>query len=69
MIARIQESDVFHVDDSPVTLLRNRRYATAWVYLGVTANPFTLFDFTNSRSQECPMRFLLNFQGLVQGDA
>ena len=50
-------------------LLRLRRTAFAWVYLGDAANPYTLFDFTPGRSQTFPQAFLAGYQGFVHADA
>jgi transposase len=69
MVARVKQSFALHVDDSPVTLLRPRRTAYAWVYVGDPANPFTVFDLTAGRSQEFPMRFLDGYRGFVHADA
>jgi transposase len=69
MRRRLLQSFVIHADDSPVTLLRPRRTAYAWVSLGDTANPYTLFDFTAGRSQTFPQAFLAGYRGFVQADA
>jgi transposase len=63
MRRRLLQSFVIHADDSPVTLLRPRRTAYAWVSLGDTANPYTLFDFTAGRSQTFPQAFLIRHLG------
>lgn len=69
MIARVKQSFAIHADDTPVTLLRPRRTASAWVDLGDVANPFTVFDLTAGRSQEHPTRFLDGYRGYLQADA
>jgi hypothetical protein len=50
-------------------LLRPRRTAYAWVYLGDAANPYTLFDFTAGRRHEFPQAFLAGYRGFVHADA
>ena len=50
-------------------LLRPRRSAYAWVYLGDAQNPYTLFDLTAGRSQTFPQRFLAGYRGFVHADA
>jgi transposase len=69
MRKRLLQSFAIHADDSPLVLLRPRRTAFAWVYLGDTANPYTLFDFTPGRSQTYPQAFLAGFRGFVHADA
>jgi hypothetical protein len=50
-------------------LLRPRRTAYAWVYLGDAQNPYTLFDLTAGRSQSFPQAFLAGYRGFVHADA
>lgn len=69
MIHRLKQSAMLHADDSPVSLMRPRRSAYAWVYLGDAANPYTLFDLTVGRRREFPETVLAGFQGFVQADA
>ena len=69
MVERVKQSYVVHADDTPLTLLRPRRTAYAWVYLGDAANPYTVFDLTAGRSQEFPTTFLAGFAGFLQADA
>ena len=68
MVGRVKASFVIHADESPVTLLQPRRTAYAWVYLGDTANPFTLFDVTPGRGDEYPAAFLAGYTGFVHAD-
>jgi transposase len=51
MRRRLFQSFAIHADDTPLVLLRPRRTAYAWVYLGDVLNPYTLFDLTAGRSQ------------------
>lgn len=69
MHQRLMRSFAIHADDTPVVLLRLRRTAFVWVYLGDDANPFTLFDLTPGRSQTYPQAFLAGYQGFVHADA
>jgi transposase len=69
MHRRLLQSFAIHADDTPLLLLRPRRTAFAWVYLGDTANPYTLFDLTAGRSQNFPQTFLAGYTGFVHADA
>ncbi len=69
MHARIRQSHAIHADDTPVTLLRPRRAAFAWVYLGDASHPYTLFDLTAGRRREFPEAFLTGYAGYVHADA
>lgn len=69
MIARIKLSHALHADETPVTLLRPRRSAWAWAYLGDAANPYTAFDLTVGRGRAHPAAFLGDYRGFVQADA
>jgi transposase len=69
MHQRLLRSFAIHADDTPLLLLRPRRTAYAWVYLGDAQNPYTLFDLTAGRSQTFPQRFLDGYRGFVHADA
>ena len=69
MASRVKASYALHADETPVTLLRPRRSAYAWVYLGDAANPYTVFDLTPGRRKEFPEAFLAGYSGFVQADA
>jgi transposase/uncharacterized coiled-coil protein SlyX len=69
MHQRLLQSFALHADDTPLVLLRPRRTASAWVYLGDAANPYTLFDLTPGRSQTFPQAFLAGYRGFVHADA
>ena len=69
LVDRIKQSYAVHADDTPVTLLQPRRQAYAWVVVGDRDHPFTAFDLTTSRSQQCPARFLAGYAGFVHADA
>jgi transposase len=66
---RLLHSFAIHADDTPLVLLRPRRTAYAWVYLGDDKNPYTLFDLTAGRRQEFPQLFLAGYRGFVHADA
>lgn len=74
MKERIKKSRVIWTDDTPVKMQdredeRNMRNARVWVYLGDKQNPFTVFDFTESRRRDGPVKFLGDFKGFLQADA
>lgn len=69
MRQRLLRSFAIHADDTPLVLLRPRRTAYAWVYLGDADNPYTLFDLTAGRSQTFPQTFLAGYRGFVHADA
>jgi transposase len=62
-----------HTDDTPVRLLDPGRGKTQtarfWVYVGDDGYAFIIFDFTPSRSQDGPEKFLKRFKGYLQADA
>jgi transposase len=68
MHRRLLQSFAIHADDTPLLLLRPRRTAYAWVYLGDTQNPHTLFDLTAGRSQTFPQAFLAGYHGFIHAD-
>lgn len=69
MHRRLLQSFAIHADDTPLLLLRPRRTAFAWVYLGDVQNPYTLFDLTAGRGQTFPQVFLAGYRGFVHTDA
>lgn len=69
MRRRLLRSFAIHADDTPLLLLRPRRTAFAWVYLGDADHPYTLFDLTAGRSQTFPQKFLDGYRGFVHADA
>jgi transposase len=68
MHRRMLQSFAIHADDTPLLLLRPRRTAYAWVYLGDAQNPYTLFDLTAGRSQTFPQAFLAGYHGFIHAD-
>jgi transposase len=69
MRLRLLQSFAIHADDTPLLLLRPRRTAYAWVYLGDSKNPYTLFDLSAGRSHTFPQAFLAGYRGFVHADA
>ncbi|MFS8138777.1 MAG: IS66 family transposase, partial [Thermomonas sp.] len=73
MARQIILSSKVHTDDTPVNLLDPGRGKTQtarfWVYVGDDNYPFTVFDFTPSRSRDGPEKFLKGFKGYLQADA
>lgn len=73
MIARLRMSKVIHTDDTPVKVqdreLDRTRTGRFWVYLGDRSQPYTVFDYTPSRSRDGPRRFLRGWSGYLQADA
>lgn len=66
-------SKVIHTDDTPVKVqdreLDRTRTGRFWVYLGDRRHPYTIFDYTPSRSRDGPRRFLEGWSGFLQADA
>ena len=70
MIRLILLSKVIHTDDTPVDILTSTssiesdksrngtRTGRFWVYLGDREHPYTIFDYTPSRSRDGPVKFL-----------
>jgi transposase len=69
MADRMRRSHAVHADETPVPLLRPRRTAYAWVYVGDAANPYTVFDLTPGRGKEYPEALLAGYSGYVHADA
>lgn len=73
MIERLRLSKVIHTDDTPVKVqdreLDRTRTGRFWVYLGDRGHPYTVFDYTPSRSRDGPRRFLQGWSGYLQADA
>ena len=62
MCTEVLASRVIHTDDTPVDVLdrtqKGTRTGRFWVYLGDKDHPYTVFDYTPSRSRDGPMQFL-----------
>ena len=73
MSRRVKQSKVIHTDDTPVPVQDPNRDKTRtgrfWVYVGDTAHPYTVYDYTPTRSRDGPLRWLDDFRGYLQADA
>lgn len=73
MRERVLQSKVIHTDDTQVKLidpmLRGTKLARFWAYVGDGNQPYTVYDFTESRAREGPAHFLKGFEGYLQADA
>lgn len=70
---RLRASRIIHTDDTSVKLLDglsgHARTARFWAYIGDARNPYTVYDFTDSRKRDGPQEFLAGFAGYLQADA
>jgi transposase len=73
MVAEVLRSKVVHTDDTTVPVLDpslpRTRTAQFWVYVGDVRHPYTVYDFTPTRSRDGPEKFLEPFSGYLQADA
>ena len=73
MTERVQQSRVIHTDDTPVPIqspgARQCRKGRIWCYLGDAANPYTVDDYTPSRTRDGPAKWLSGYEGYLQADA
>lgn len=73
MITLILQSHNIHTDDTTVKLLvpllGRAQIARFWAYLGDRQHPYTVYDFTESRSRDGPAKFLQGYRGYLQADA
>jgi hypothetical protein len=73
MIARIKKSRRVDTDDTPVPIqspgAKKCRQGRIWCYLGDEANPYTVYDYTPSRSRDGPAKWLADYEGYLQADA
>jgi transposase len=69
----VLQSPVLWTDDTPVTVLTGEKSGSAtgrfWVYIGDVLHPYSVYDFTMSRSRDGPATFLAKFKGFLQADA
>jgi len=68
MREEVLRSRVIHTDDTPVKVQdqkkqRTTRKAYLWPYVGDADRPYTVFDYTPTRSREGPENFLESFRG------
>ena len=73
MKALILQSKVIGTDDTPVPVLDPKRGKTRtgrlWVYVGDRGHPYTVFDYTPTRSRDGPTNFFGAYAGYIQADA
>jgi len=73
MAERVRQSQVIHTDDTPVPIqsrgAKQCRKGRIWCYLGDEANPYTVYDYTPSRSRDGPAKWLASYEGYLQADA
>jgi transposase len=73
MRLRVLLSAVMWTDDTPVTVLvggaEGSRKGRFWTYVGDDEYPYSVYDFTMSRSRDGPQEFLKDFRGYLQADA
>ena len=69
----VQAAPIIWTDDTFVTVLGGGEPGSHkgrfWVYIGPTALPYDVYDFTEDRKGDGPSRFLANFTGFLQADA
>ncbi|MBI1785853.1 IS66 family transposase [Candidatus Sumerlaeota bacterium] len=71
MKKELLRSAAIHSDDTPVPVLEPTRTHRAylWTYLGDEAHPFTVYDFTWTRSRAGPEGFVGEYRGYLHADA
>ena len=73
MTERVRLSKVIHTDDTTVPIqspgAKQCRKGRIWCYLGDEANPYTVYDYTPSRSRDGPAKWLEGYEGYLQADA
>jgi transposase len=73
MKQRALSSKVVQTDDTPVPVLDpelpRTRTGRIWTYVGDAEHPYTVYDYTPSRSRDGPDEFLKDFRGYLQADA
>src|SRR3954451_4104798 len=71
--ARVLQSPVIWTDGTPVTVLGGEEPGSSkgrfWVYIGDAEHPYSVSDFTMSRSRDGPAAFLKDYRGFLQADA
>jgi transposase len=69
---RVLQSSVMWTDDTHVTVLGGEQGSFKgyfWAYLGDDQHPYSVYDFTASRSRDGPTRFLAGYSGYLHADA
>ena len=70
---QVLSSKVMQTDDTPVNVLDPKRCHTRtgriWTYVGDHDHPYTVYDYTPTRSRDGPDKFMRDFNGYLQADA
>ena len=69
---RVLQSSVLWTDDTSVTVLGGPKGSFKgyfWTYIGDERHPYSVYDFTNSRTRAGPMSFLESYSGYLHADA
>lgn len=73
MKERVLGSKALQTDDTPVPVLDpdlpRTRTGRIWTYVGDDQHPYTVYDYTPTRSRDGPEEFLKAFRGYLQADA
>jgi transposase len=71
MAERVRQSHVVATDDTvlPMLSVGKTRPARMWVYVGDAEHPYTVFDFTLTRSRDGPQQFLKDYTEVLLADA
>ncbi len=73
MKANVLGSKVMQTDDTPVNVLDpslpRTRIGRIWTYVGDRDHPYTVYDYTPTRSRDGPDAFMTEFHGYLQADA
>ena len=68
----VLQSCVMWTDDTRVTVLGGQEGSFQgyfWTYIGDQQHPYSVYDFTKSRSRDGPARFLEGYSGYLHADA
>ena len=69
----VRTGPVIWTDDTHVTVLGGdtpgSHRGQFWVYIGSAAVPYDVYDFTENRKRDGPVRFLAGYTGYLQADA
>jgi len=69
---RVLQSAVMWTDDTHITVLGGEEGSFKgyfWTYIGDAQYPYSVYDFTSSRSRDGPASFLKGFSGYLHADA
>ena len=69
---RVLQSSVMWTDDTSITVLGGPQGSFKgqfWTYIGDQQHPYSVYDFTTSRSRDGPASFLQGFAGYLHADA